>query len=101
MEKPFIMVDGQKHEPPRPNMKVWRELVEYDSEDKQDRKITELMTGHLHMVSVIYGIDEDELADGMDIADIIPAYLAAARWVISLIYEKMKQLPNVEAQASN
>ena len=58
-----------------------------------------MIDGHIGILALIYNIDADEVRDNIDIADVIPSYLTAVRWVIDLTYEKMKKIPSKNAEA--
>lgn len=91
METPKLKLKNKTYTAQRPTMGVWRQVVEYD-ETKKDGLI-EAIDGHMKILSVIYDIPVDEIQENIDIADVIPSYLAAAAWVINLTYEKMKAIP--------
>ena len=97
MATPVLKLNGKEHKAPRPTMGVWRKVIEYD--DAKKEKLVDMIDGHIGIMALIYNIDADEVRDNIDIADVIPSYLTAVRWVIDLTYEKMKKIPSKNAEA--
>lgn len=95
MDIPKIVVNGQEIELPRPNMKMWRRVAEYDEQEKTGWSFIRLMEEHGKMVAEMFGI---ESSDDIDPADVLPSYLSAASYIINVANEKLKQLPNAEAE---
>lgn len=91
----ITLIDGREVTLPRPNMKMWRRVAEYDELDKTDWTISKLMTEHAAMIAEMFGL---ESADDMDPADVLPMYMEAASYVIGVASEKLKKLPNAEAE---
>lgn len=91
MDIPKIVVNGKEIELPRPTMKMWRKVAEYDEQDKTGWDFIKLMDEHSKMVAEMFGL---ESADCIDPADVLPTYLSAASYVINAANEKLKQLPN-------
>ena len=97
MATPVLKLNGKEYKAPRPTMGVWRKVIEYD--DAKKEKLVDMIDGHIGILALIYNIDADEVRDNIDIADVIPSYLTAVRWVIDLTYEKMKKIPSKNAEA--
>ena len=97
MATPVLKLNGKEYTVPRPTMGVWRKVIAYD--DAKKEKLVDMIDGHVEILALIYGIDADEVRDNIDIADVIPSYLTAVRWVIDLTYEKMKKIPSKNAEA--
>lgn len=96
MEIPSItLADGREVKLPRPNMKMWRRVAEYDEQDKTGWSISKLMTEHAAVIAEMFGL---ESADDIDPADVLPMYMEAAGYVIGVANEKLKKLPNAEAE---
>ena len=96
MDKPILRLNGKEYAPKRPTMKVWRAIVEHDAETKE-LSISEILQSRVEILSRIYGIDEKPIEESIDIADVLPAYNAAAKWILSLVFEKLDAIPNASA----
>ncbi len=95
MELKLTLIDGREATLPRPNMKMWRRVAEYDEQDKSGWPISKLMVEHANMIAEMFGL---ESADDIDPADVLPMYMEAAGYVIGVANEKLKKLPNAEAE---
>ena len=96
MEKPKLILNGKEHSPKRPTMKVWRAIVEHDSESK-GLSISNILSHRVEILSAIYGVDSEIIEENIDISDVLPAYNEAAKWILSLVFEKLDKLPHAEA----
>ena len=96
MDKSKLILSGKEYAPKRPTMKIWRAIVEHDAETK-NLSITEILDSRIKILSQIYGIDTEIIEDGIEISDVLPAYSEAAKWVLSLVFEKLDKIPNAEA----
>jgi hypothetical protein len=96
MEAPKLtLITGEEVTLPRPTMKMWRLVAEYDSQDKDDWNFVKLMNEHLKIVSQMFNVNPDDV----DPADVIPSYMEGATYIIGIANEKLKQLPkNAEAE---
>ncbi len=94
---PKIKLSGKVLQAPRPTMEAWFQISEFDEKDKAEMSLSDFLDGCLAILSIIYKEDKDVLKEGMDVADVIPAYREAAAWVISLAYEKLGAVKNAEA----
>ena len=95
MDKPKLVLNGKEHTPKRPAMKLWRAIVEHDAETS-NLTISEILSRRLEILSEVYGVDSELLEENIDISDVLPAYNEAAKWVLSLVFEKLDKLPNGE-----
>lgn len=91
----MTLADGREVVLPRPNMKMWRKVAEYDEVDKTSWHISKLMDEHSNMIAEMFGL---ESADDIDPADVLPMYVKAAGYVIGVASEKLNKLPNVETE---
>lgn len=96
MEKPKLMLSGKEYSPKRPTMKVWRAIVEHDAKTKE-MSISDILSHRVEILSLIYGIETERIDNEIDIADVLPAYNAAAKWILSLVFEKLDAIPNASA----
>ena len=95
MNKPKLTLSGKEYHPKRPTMKVWRAIVEHDAETA-NLSIAELLAHRVEILSAIYGVDVEIIEENIDISDVLPAYNEAAKWILSLVFEKLDKLPNEE-----
>lgn len=96
MESPVLkLIDGKEVTLPRPTMKMWRKVAEYDEVEKADWSIVKLMDEHSKMIAEMFGL---ESVDDIDPADVLPKYVETATYVIGIVNEKLKKLPNAEAE---
>lgn len=99
MDKPKLKLNGKEYNPKRPTMKVWHAIAEHDSADTDNMTIKDILVNRVEILSLIYGIEADKIEDSIDVSDILPAYNAAAKWVLSLVFERLDKIPNAEAGA--
>lgn len=95
MNIPTLKINGKEVSIPRPTMKMWRCVAQYDEINKDKWSMARLMDEHANMLATIYGLED---SNDIDPADILPGYVAAATYVINVAYEKMKNLPNAETE---
>ena len=86
----ITLIDGREIELPRPTMKMWRSVAQYDEVDKSEWGIIALMDEHSKMIKEMYGLDS---VDDIDPADVLPKYVESATYVIGIVNEKLKKLP--------
>ncbi len=96
MEQPKLILNGKEHSPKRPTMKVWRAIVEHDSEAK-GLSISDILSHRVEILALIYDIDKEQIEAGVEVSDVLPAYNEAAKWILSLVFEKLETIPNAEA----
>lgn len=98
MEIPVLkLTDGTEVVLPRPTMSMWRLVAEYDEVDKSEWGIVKLMNSHTEKLVQMFGLKND---DQIDPADVLPKYVETATYVIGIVNEKLKKLPNVEAEGA-
>lgn len=90
MAVPVLKVNGKEITLPRPTMKMWRLVAEYDDKPKENWQITQLVLEHSAMLAAMYGLDN---ADDIDPADVLPGYVEAATYIINVANERLKNLP--------
>ena len=96
MDIPKIRVKGKEIELPRPTMKMWRRVAEYDEQDKEGWGTFRLMDEHSKVLAEMYGLPSP---DDIDPADVLVGYTEAATYVLGIAGERLKELPkNVEAE---
>ena len=93
-KKPVLnLIDGTEIELPRPTMKMWRMVAEYDEIDKSDWNILQLMDGHSKIIAEMFSVsDIEKIAP----EDVLPKYMEAAGYVIGIVNSKLKKIPNAE-----
>ena len=96
MKKPKLILSGREYSPKRPTMKVWRAIVEHDAETKE-MSISDILSHRVEILSLIYGIETERTENEIEISDVLPAYNAAAKWILSLVFEKLDAIPNANA----
>ena len=90
----LTLADGTEIKLPRPTMKMWLKVAEYDEKDKAEWGIARLMQEHAAMIADMFGLKS---TDEIDPADVLPMYIEAAGYVIGVANEKLKKIPNAEA----
>ena len=96
MDKPKLILNGEELSPKCPTMKVWRAIVEHDSEAK-GLSISDILSHRVEILALIYDIDKEKIEAGVEVSDVLPAYNEAAKWILSLVFEKLDKIPNAEA----
>lgn len=98
MNIPKIRVKGKEIELPRPTMKMWRRVAEYDEQDKESWGTFRLMDESSKMLAEMYGLPSP---DDIDPADVLVGYTEAATYVLGIAGERLKELPkNVETETA-
>lgn len=96
MDKPVLKLNGKEHQPKRPTMKLWRAIVEHDAETA-NLTISEILSRRVEILAAVYGVDVEILEENIDVSDVLPAYNAAAKWILGLVFEKLEKIPNTAA----
>ena len=97
MKAPVLKIDGDEYEIMRPTMKMWREMTKLEDKDEKDASINDIISARAKVLALAYGLDADTV-DYIDLADVIPAYKAAVKYVIGSIFSKLEDVPkNAEA----
>ena len=80
-------------------MKVWREFLAFFDTDKQDMNLEDFLDAHVRLIILGFGREEvtkESVEENVDVADIVPLTRALFRWVQSLTFSKLVNLPNGE-----
>ena len=99
MEKPTLWIAGREITPHPPKMKVWREFLAFFDADKQDMNLEDFLDAHVRLIVLGFGREEvtrESVEENVDVADIVPLTRALFRWVQSLTFSKLVNLPNGE-----
>ena len=96
MNTPKLILNGKEYSPKRPTMKLWRAIVEHDAETA-NLTISEILSRRVEILAAVYGVDVEILEENIDVSDVLPAYNAAAKWILSLVFEKLEKIPNAAA----
>ena len=97
MEKPMLWIAGREITPHPPKMKVWREFLAFFDADKQDMNLEDFLDAHVRLIVLGFGREEvtrESVEENVDIADIVPLTRALFRWIQSLTFSKLVNLPN-------
>ena len=101
METPMLHIAGREITPHPPKMKVWREFLAFFDADKQDMNLEEFLDAHVRLIVLGFGREEvtrESVEENVDVADIVPLTRALFRWVQSLTFSKLVNLPNGETE---
>ena len=99
MEKPTLWIAGREITPHPPKMKVWREFLAFFDADKEGLSIEDFLDEHVRLIILGFGREEvtkESVEENVDVADIVPLTRALFRWVQSLTFSKLVNLPNGE-----
>ena len=99
METPILHIAGREITPHPPKMKVWREFLAFFDADKQDMNLEDFLDEHVRLIVLGFGMDEvtrESVEENVDVADIVPLTRALFRWIQSLTFSKLVNLPNGE-----
>ena len=99
METPTLHIAGREITPKPPKMKVWREFLAFFDADKQDMNLEDFLDAHIRLIVLGFGRDEvtrESVEENVDVADIVPLTRALFRWIQSLTFSKLVNLPNGE-----
>ena len=101
METPKLHIAGTEITPNPPKMKVWREFLAFFDADKQDMNLEYFLDAHVRLIILGFGREEvtkESVEENVDVADIVPLTRALFRWIQSLTFSKLVNLPNGEAE---
>ena len=101
METPILHIAGREIVPNPPKMKVWRAFLAFFDADKQDMNLEDFLDAHIRLIVLGFGRDEvtrESVEENVDVADIVPLTRALFRWIQSLTFSKLVNLPNGEAE---
>nr|WP_325191719.1 hypothetical protein [uncultured Selenomonas sp.] len=100
METPKLHIAGREITPHPPKMKVWRAFLSFFDADKQDMNLEDFLDAHVRLIVLGFGREEvtrESVEENVDVADIVPLTRALFRWIQSLTFSKLVNLPNEEA----
>ena len=100
METPILHIAGREITPNPPKMKVWREFLAFFDAEKQDMDLESFLDEHVRLIVLGFGRDDvtkEVIDENVDVADIVPLTRALFRWIQSLTFSKLVNLPNGEA----
>ena len=99
MDTPKLHIAGREITPNPPKMKVWRTFLAFFAADKQDMNLEDFLDAHIRLIVLGFGRDEvtrESVEENVDVADIVPLTRALFRWIQSLTFSKLVNLPNGE-----
>ena len=99
METPTLHIAGREITPKPPKMKVWREFLAFFDAEKQDMDLEAFLDEHVRLIVLGFGRDDvtkEVIDENVDVADIVPLTRALFRWIQSLTFSKLVNLPNGE-----
>ena len=99
MDTPKLHIVGREITPHPPKMKVWREFLAFFDVDKEELSLEDFLDEHVRLIVLGFGRDEvtrESVEENVDIADIVPLTRALFRWIQSLTFSKLVNLPNEE-----
>ena len=99
METPTLHIAGREITPKPPKMKVWREFLAFFDADKEGLSLEDFLDEHVRLIILGFGRDEvtrESVEENVDVADIVPLTRALFRWIQSLTFSKLVNLPNGE-----
>ena len=99
MEKPTLWIAGREIVPNSPKMKVWREFLAFFDAEKQDMDLETFLDEHVRLIVLGFGREEvtkEVIDENVEVADIVPLTRAIFRWIQSLTFSKLVNLPNEE-----
>ena len=100
MDTPILHIAGREIVPHPPRMKVWREFLAFFDADKQDMNLEDFLDAHVRLIVLGFGQEEvtrESVEENVDVADVVPLTRAIFRWIQSLTFSKLVNLPNGEA----
>ena len=101
MDTPILHIAGKEIVPNPPKMKVWREFLAFFDADKKDMNLEDFLDAHVRLIVLGFGREEvtkESVEEYVDVADIVPLTRALFRWIQSLTFSKLVNLPNGEAE---
>ena len=101
MDTPILHIVGREITPNPPKMKVWREFLAFFDADKQDMNLEDFLDEHVRLIVLAFVLDDvtkEVIDENVDVADIVPLTRSLFRWIQSLTFSKLVNLPNEEAE---
>ena len=99
METPTLHIAGREITSKPPKMKVWREFLAFFDAEKQDMDLEAFLDEHVRLIILGFGREEvtkEVIDENVEVADIVPLTRALFRWIQSLTFSKLVNLPNEE-----
>ena len=99
MDTPKLHIAGREITPNPPKMKVWRTFLAFFDADKQDMNLEDFLDEHVSLIVLGFGREEvtkESVEENVDVADIVPLTRSLFRWIQSLTFSKLVNLPNGE-----
>ena len=99
METPILHIAGREITPNSPKMKVWREFLAFFDADKEGLSLEDFLDEHVRLIILGFGREEvtrESVEENVDVADIVPLTRSLFRWIQSLTFSKLVNLPNEE-----
>ena len=99
MDTPKLHIAGREIVPNPPKMKVWREFLAFFDAEKQDMDLESFLDEHVRLIVLGFGRDDvtkEVIDENVDVADIVPLTRSLFRWIQSLTFSKLVNLPNGE-----
>ena len=99
MKTPILHIAGREITPNSPKMKVWREFLAFFDADKEGLSLEDFLYAHVRLIVLGFGREEvtqESVEENVDVADIVPLTRSIFRWIQSLTFSKLVNLPNGE-----
>ena len=99
METPILHIAGREIVPNPPKMKVWREFLAFFDADKEGLSLEDFLDAHVRLIILGFGQEEvtkESVEENVEVADIVPLTRSLFRWIQSLTFSKLVNLPNGE-----
>ena len=101
MDTPKLHIAGREIVPNPPKMKVWRTFLAFFDADKQDMNLEDFLDEHVSLIVLGFGREEvtkESVEENVEVADIVPLTRSLFRWIQSLTFSKLVNLPNGETE---
>ena len=101
MDTPILHIAGKEIVPNPPKMKVWREFLAFFDAEKQDMDLEDFLDEHVRLIVLGFGREEvtrESVEENVDVSDIVPLTRTLFRWIQSLTFSKLVNLPNGETE---
>ena len=99
MDTPKLHIAGREITPNPPKMKIWRAFLAFFDADKQDMDLEDFLDEHVRLIVLGFGRDDvtkEVIDENVEVADIVPLTRSLFRWIQSLTFSKLVNLPNEE-----
>lgn len=97
--RPTIEINGKTIEMPSLKARAWREIMKFETERK-DIETIEYVDKLCEIIAMIYGVTTDEVLDNLEIGDVHAKYYEVLAAVVSMLYEKLEDKKNEEAEVT-